>query len=165
NRSVWTLLEFTFNGLIFLLLGLQLPDILKAAIGDHTQPWAFVLQALLYVLVIYGVLMVLRFAWVYAYWRISGAWRRWRGKPRRFAGQSRIALSAVLTLGGVRGAVTLAGVMSLPLLLNNGQAFPERDLLILIAAGVILLSLLVASAALPHILPLLPQEDRKSTRL
>ena len=49
--------------------------------------------------------------------------------------------------------------MSLPLLLNNGQAFPERDLLILIAAGVILVSLLVASVLLPRLLPLLPQDN------
>jgi NhaP-type Na+/H+ or K+/H+ antiporter len=105
------------------------------------------------------VLMALRFVWVYVYWRISGSLRRWRGKKTRFAGQSRVALSAMITFGGVRGAVTLAGVMSLPLLLNNGQNFPERDLLILIAAGVILVSLLVASAALPKILPLLPADN------
>ncbi|MGG2399731.1 Na+/H+ antiporter [Pseudomonas sp. SH1-B] len=159
NRSVWALLEFTFNGLIFLLLGLQLPDILEAALGGHAAPWQFALQALAMVAAIYLVLMVLRFCWVYGYWRISGALRRLRGEPTRFAGQSRIALSAVLTLGGVRGAVTLAGVMSLPLLLNSGDAFPERDLLILIAAGVILLSLLVASIALPRILPRLPQDN------
>lgn len=159
NRSVWTLLEFTFNGLIFLLLGLQLPDILGAALGSHDDSWSFALWALLCVVATYAVMMVLRFVWVYGYWRASGAFRRWRGLPTRFAGQSRVALSAVLTLGGVRGAVTLAGVMSLPLLLNSGEAFPERDLLILIAAGVILLSLLVASAALPRILPLLPQDN------
>jgi Na+/H+ antiporter len=159
NRSVWTLLEFTFNGLIFLLLGLQLPDILGAALGSHDDSWSFALWALLCVVAIYAVMMLLRFVWVYGYWRASGAFRRWRGLPTRFAGQSRVALSAVLTLGGVRGAVTLAGVMSLPLLLNSGEVFPERDLLILIAAGVILLSLLVASAALPRILPLLPQDN------
>ncbi|WXL27183.1 Na+/H+ antiporter [Ectopseudomonas mendocina] len=159
NRSVWTLLEFTFNGLIFLLLGLQLPDIVNAAFNGHQGEWSFVGWALACVLSTYAVLMVLRFVWVYVYWRISGAMRRWRGKPTRFAGQSRIALSAVITVGGVRGAVTLAGVMSLPLLLNNGQTFPERDLLILIAAGVILLSLLVASLVLPKILPLLPQDN------
>lgn len=159
NRSVWALLEFTFNGLIFLLLGLQLPDILGAALGEHATPWRFALEALAMVVVIYTVLMLLRFVWVYSYWRMSGALRRLRGEPTRFAGQSRIALSAVLTLGGVRGAVTLAGVMSLPLLLNSGEAFPERDLLILIAAGVILLSLLVASVALPRILPRLPQDN------
>jgi Na+/H+ antiporter len=159
NRSVWMLLEFTFNGLIFLLLGLQLPDIVKAAIGGHEHPWAFGLQALLYVVAIYIVLMVLRFVWVYLYWRISGSFRRWRGKPTRFSGQSRVALTAVLSIGGVRGAVTLAGVMSLPLLLNNGEAFPERDLLILIAAGVILLSLLLASVALPRLLPKVPADN------
>ena len=159
NRSVWALLEFTFNGLIFLLLGLQLPDILNAALGEHEAPWQFGLVALGMVVAIYAILMLLRFVWVYGYWRVSGAMRRLRGEPTRFAGQSRIALSAVLTLGGVRGAVTLAGVMSLPLLLNNGQAFPQRDLLILIAAGVILLSLLLASLALPRILPRLPQDN------
>lgn len=159
NRSVWALLEFTFNGLIFLLLGLQLPDILNAALGEHAAPWSFALEAVGMVLAVYAVLMLLRFGWVYSYWRVSGTVRRLRGEPTRFAGQSRIALSAVLTLGGVRGAVTLAGVMSLPLLLNSGQAFPERDLLILIAAGVILVSLLVASVALPRILPRLPQDN------
>lgn len=159
NRSVWTLLEFTFNGLIFLLLGLQLPDIVKAALSSHEDAWAFLSWALLCVVTIYAVMMLLRFVWVYGYWRCSGAWRRLRGRPTRFAGQSRMALSVVLTLGGVRGAVTLAGVMSLPLLLNSGEAFPERDLLILIAAGVILLSLLVAAVTLPRILPLLPQDN------
>ena len=159
NRGVWAMLEFTFNGLIFLLLGLQLPDIIKAVIGEHSAPWQLLWPALCYVLAVYAVLMALRFAWVYSYWRTSGMLRRWRGKPTRFAGQSRVALTAVLTLGGVRGAVTLAGVMSLPLLLNSGDAFPERDLLILIAAGVILLSLLIASVALPRLLPLLPEDN------
>ena len=159
NRSVWALLEFTFNGLIFLLLGLQLPDIVKAALLTHDSPLQMSLTALLYIVLVYGVLMILRFVWVYCYWRISGKLRRLRGRPTRFAGQSRIALSAVLTLGGVRGAVTLAGVMSLPLLLNNGEHFPERDLLILIAAGVILLSLLVASVGLPWVLPKVPQDN------
>ncbi|MCU1715810.1 Na+/H+ antiporter [Pseudomonas sp. 5P_3.1_Bac2] len=160
NRSVWMLLEFTFNGLVFLLLGLQLPDILTDALAiHHEDPWVFLLKACGWVVAIYIVLMILRFIWVYAYWRMSGAFRRWRGVPTRFAGQSRGALSLVLTFGGVRGAVTLAGVMSLPLLLNNGANFPERPLLILIAAGVILLSLLVASIALPRILPYVPQDN------
>lgn len=159
NRSVWALLEFTFNGLVFLLLGLQLPDIIKAALGEHPDVWIFLLEVSGWVLAIYGVMLLLRFAWVYGQWRISGLFRRWRGQPTRFAGHSRLALSAVLTLGGVRGAVTLAGIMSLPLLLENGLGFPERNLLILIAAGVILVSLVTASLALPPILPRLPQDN------
>lgn len=159
NRSVWVLLEFTFNGLIFLLLGLQLPDIVTAAFLNSEHPLQAALWAVGCIVAIYVVLMVLRFFWVYCYWRISGQVRRWRGKPTRFAGQSRAALSAVLTLGGVRGAVTLAGVMSLPLLLNNGDPFPERDMLIFLAAGVILISLLVASIGLPRLLPKVPQDN------
>jgi CPA1 family monovalent cation:H+ antiporter len=57
----------------------------------------------------------------------------------------------LLTVGGVRGAVTLAGVMSVPMLIG-AEAFPERDLLIFIAAGVILLSLVSACIALPLLL-------------
>jgi CPA1 family monovalent cation:H+ antiporter len=52
----------------------------------------------------------------------------------------------------VRGAVTLAGVLTLPLALHNGVPFPARDLAILLAAGVIVVSLVVASAALPRLL-------------
>ncbi|MNR18654.1 Sodium, potassium, lithium and rubidium/H(+) antiporter [compost metagenome] len=68
-----------------------------------------------------------------------------------------------MTLGGVRGAVTLAGVMSIPLLIGDA-AFPERDLLIFIAAGVILLSLVAACIALPLLLrdiPISPDEKRQ----
>jgi CPA1 family monovalent cation:H+ antiporter len=57
----------------------------------------------------------------------------------------------LLTVGGVRGAVTLAGVMSVPMLMG-GEVFAQRDLLIFIAAGVILLSLIAACIALPMLL-------------
>ena len=151
NRSVWSLLEFAFNGLIFLLLGLQLPDIIKAVVSHETTLWPTLMYRCLDVVAIFLVLVVLRFIWVQSIWRLSGLLRRLRGKS---------ALTLVptarscwlLTVGGVRGAVTLAGVMSVPLLLAPGQDFPERDLLIFIAAGVILLSLVAACIALPLLL-------------
>jgi len=59
---------------------------------------------------------------------------------------------AVMTLAGVRGAVTLAAVMSLPLALPDGSAFPARDLAILLAMGVITVSLVAASIGLPLLL-------------
>ncbi|KAF1051438.1 MAG: Sodium, potassium, lithium and rubidium/H(+) antiporter [Stenotrophomonas maltophilia] len=74
------------------------------------------------------------------------------GKP----GEPILRLSAVSALGGVRGAVTLAGVLSVPLLLSDGTGFPQRDLIIFIAAGVILVSLLAATAGLPFLLRGLP---------
>ena len=151
NRSVWSLLEFAFNGLIFLLLGLQLPDIIKAVVSHEPTLWPTLFYRCLDVIAIFLVLVVLRFIWVQSIWRLSVLLRRLRGKNELTLVPT--ARSCwLLTVGGVRGAVTLAGVMSVPLLLAPGQAFPERDLLIFIAAGVILLSLVAACIALPLLL-------------
>ncbi|MNX76502.1 Sodium, potassium, lithium and rubidium/H(+) antiporter [compost metagenome] len=150
NRSVWSLLEFAFNGLIFLLLGLQLPDIIKAVASHETSLWPTLLYRGLDVVAIFLVLLVLRFVWVQSIWRLSVLLRRLRGKGE----VTRVPTARscwLLTVGGVRGAVTLAGVMSVPMLMGGG-AFPERDLLIFIAAGVILLSLIAACIALPLLL-------------
>jgi Na+/H+ antiporter len=150
NRSVWSLLEFAFNGLIFLLLGLQLPDIAKAVASHETSLWPTLLYRCFDVVAIFLVLLLLRFVWVQSTWRLSVFLRRLRGKGEMT--QVPTARSCwLLTVGGVRGAVTLAGVMSVPLLMG-GVVFPERDLLIFIAAGVILLSLIAACIALPLLL-------------
>lgn len=151
NRSVWTLLEFAFNGLIFLLLGLQLPDIISAVTHHEVTLWPTLLWRCLDVLAIFVVLAVLRYVWVQSVWRLMIQLRRWRGH-----GDGSLELSTrsslLLTVGGVRGAVTLAGTLSVPMLIAADVAFPERDLLIFIAAGVILLSLVVASICLPLLL-------------
>ncbi|EUB87875.1 Na+/H+ antiporter [Pseudomonas sp. GM30] len=150
NRSVWSLLEFAFNGLIFLLLGLQLPDIIKAVVSHEPTLWPTLLYRGLDVVAIFLALVLLRFIWVQSIWRLSVLLRRLRGKGDLT--QVPTARSCwLLTVGGVRGAVTLAGVMSVPMLMGS-EAFPERDLLIFIAAGVILLSLICACIALPLLL-------------
>ncbi|TEA61774.1 Na+/H+ antiporter [Pseudomonas sp. CH235] len=150
NRSVWSLLEFAFNGLIFLLLGLQLPDIIKAVVSHESSLWPTLFYRCLDVVAIFLALVLLRFIWVQSIWRLSVLLRRLRGKGDLT--QVPTARSCwLLTVGGVRGAVTLAGVMSVPMLMGS-EAFPERDLLIFIAAGVILLSLVAACIALPLLL-------------
>ena len=163
NRSVWSLLEFAFNGLIFLLLGLQLPDIIKAVVSHETTLWPTLMYRCLDVVAIFLVLLALRFIWVQSIWRLSGLLRRWRGK-----GELTMVPTArscwLLTVGGVRGAVTLAGVMSVPLLVSEGLNFPERDLLIFIAAGVILLSLVAACIALPVLLRGIPKSPDDAMR-
>lgn len=100
-------------------------------------------------LAIVATLGVLRFAWVWTSLRLTLYRARRRGDPPR-----RIGLSVVLamSLAGVRGAVTLAGVLTLPLALADGTAFPARDLAIFLAAGVILVTLLIASIGLPPLL-------------
>ncbi|WP_152225050.1 Na+/H+ antiporter [Pseudomonas sp. SCB32] len=164
NRSVWSMLEFAFNGVVFLLLGLQLPDILKS-VAHHADDMLWRSSLLLfYVLAVFAALLLLRFAWVWCYWKVSVRFERWwgvelGGRP----GEPTLRLSAISALGGVRGAVTLAGVLSVPLLLGDGSPFPQRDLIIFIAAGVILISLLAATIGLPILLRGLPvaSNDRR----
>jgi Na+/H+ antiporter len=154
--AIWGVLEFAFNGLIFLLLGLQLPAILAQGITITHQagytPWAllFLMVATLFALV------VLRFVWVVLATLVRSGVTRARGKGLTFPGFRAIAMTSV---AGVRGAVTLAGILSLPLVLPNGSPFPNRDLLISIAAGVIILSLLLAVVALPPLIRLLPKPE------
>jgi monovalent cation/hydrogen antiporter len=151
NRSVWALLEFAFNGLIFLLLGLQLPDIIKAVVSQEASLWPMLAWRCLQVVAIFAVLLVLRFIWVQSVWWLMVAVRRLRGRTHSPL-ELTMRYSWLLTLGGVRGAVTLAGVLSVPLFFGADTEFPERDLMIFIAAGVILLSLISACIALPLLL-------------
>jgi CPA1 family monovalent cation:H+ antiporter len=145
RRTVWDALQFTANGIIFVLLGEQLPDIVAAApqtvaSGGHASPWWLAL----WVVAISAGLLALRFAWSLGYVRlvrmhVPGVHLDWR-------------LNTAMALAGVRGAVTLAGVLTLPMLLPDGQPFPARDLAIFLASGAILVSLLAASLGLPLLL-------------
>ncbi|MDH4842259.1 Na+/H+ antiporter [Pseudomonas sp. BN505] len=153
NRSVWSMLEFSFNGVVFLLLGLQLPDILNSvAQHSHDVLWQSSLL-LFYVLSIFVALFVLRFVWVWGYLKLSLRFKWMVGGDLQEQPQdSVLRIASIAALGGVRGAVTLAGILSVPLFLGDGSAFPQRDLIIFIAAGVILMSLFSAAVGLPLLL-------------
>lgn len=92
---------------------------------------------------------MLRFAWVWTSLRLTLFKAKRRGLPRP---KLSLRLVAAMSLAGVRGAITLAGVLTLPLTLPGGAPFPTRDLAILLAAGVILVSLVIASFGLPRVL-------------
>uniref|UniRef100_B0T2L4 Na+/H+ antiporter n=1 Tax=Caulobacter sp. (strain K31) TaxID=366602 RepID=B0T2L4_CAUSK len=150
RAAVWDTVQFAANGVIFVLLGEQLPGIVAGAAktvlltGHHEVWWLAV-----YVLLINVGLAALRFAWVWTSlrWTLFRAIRR--GDPPR---KTSWKLVLAMSLAGVRGAITLAGVLTLPLTLTSGEAFPARDLAIFLAAGVIVVSLVVASVALPRVL-------------
>lgn len=151
RAAVWDTVQFAANGVIFVLLGEQMPGLLlKAAetvkASGHSEPWWLAV----YVFAISTALGVARFAWVWASlrWTIFHRARRGGEAPPKVDWR----LVVAMTLAGVRGAITLAGVLTLPLVLSNGEAFPARDLAIFLAAGVILISLVVASVGLPRVL-------------
>ncbi|MHC1547130.1 Na+/H+ antiporter [Phyllobacterium sp. K27] len=158
RAAVWDTAQFAANGAIFVLLGEQLPSIFWGAVENvHASGYSYWWLPV-YVVVIYAALVGLRFLWVWASWRFA--------LSRRSDGQQTGArpswqLVATMSFAGVRGAITLAGILTLPLFLNDGSLFPARDLLIFLAAGVIILSLVMASICLPKLLRNidLPAED------
>jgi CPA1 family monovalent cation:H+ antiporter len=150
RAAVWDTVQFAANGVIFVLLGEQMPGLLAKAdetvqATGHTGSWWLAV----YVLAISVALGVTRFAWVWTSLRLTLFRARRRGQP---APKVNKRLVAAVTFAGVRGAITLAGVLTLPLTLNDGTPFPARDLAIFLAAGVILVSLSVASVVLPRLL-------------
>jgi CPA1 family monovalent cation:H+ antiporter len=146
---VWDTLQFVLNGVMFVLLGEQLPDIAREALhppgGVAYDPWWLARNALALSL----GLVLLRFIWVWVSLRLTILNQRRLGqqvfKPRK-------RLIFATSFAGVRGALTMAGVMTLPLALPDGSPFPGRQLLILLASAVIVVSLLLASVALPRLL-------------
>ncbi|APD12295.1 Na+/H+ antiporter [Pandoraea sputorum] len=152
GNGVWSMLEFVFNGAVFVLLGLQLPDIVRAALRPSEHLWGTLTnlgELMFYVGAISAVLIVLRFCWVWVAWRVMYFLGMRRGEITMKPG---MRFTGVTALSGVRGAVTLAGALSVPLALPGGAPFPGRDLLIFLAAGVILLSLIGGSLGLPILL-------------
>jgi Na+/H+ antiporter len=145
GHAVWDIVQFAANGIIFVLLGEQLPWVLRGATDTveqvgHESPW----WILGWCLAITAGLSLLRFLWVWVSIRFT-----FRNRAAERPGWR---LIAAISLAGVRGAVTLAGVLTLPLLMPDGSPFPVRELTICLAAGVIVLSLIAASAGLPVLL-------------
>lgn len=150
RNAVWDTVQFALNGTIFVLLGQQFPRLIEGAtnsVGANNQGQSWNLA--FYVGAITLTLAVLRSIWVLASLRFTLV-RAERAGERGLAPTWRLVTAA--SLAGVRGAITLAGVLTLPLILPDGSPFPTRDLAILLAAGVITLSLIVASAFLPLVL-------------
>ena len=133
--------------MIFVLLGQQLTSVIDQAgqairqTGRQEEGWLVV-----YVAAISCALLVIRSLWTWAALRVI-VLRAGRSAPTISASGWR--LIAATSLAGVRGAVSLSGVMTLPLFLADGSSFPARDLAILLAAGVIVVTLVAATSGCP----------------
>lgn len=141
SNSTWSVILFLLNGLVFVILGLQIPDVTRIIWVD---PAFDNFKVIGYAALIYVMLMVLRFAWTFAFTRGGSllGLKSERGKPS-------LRILVMTSFSGVRGAVTLAGAFSIPLFLDNGSPFPQRDLIVFLATAVILMSLVAASILLP----------------
>jgi len=146
GRFVWGMLESTLNGVIFVLLGLYLPNSYQLlAYTDCSVP-----ECLLLVAMITFSLIALRFIWVYLTLPFEALIARHKHSSWNFPN---LKVIAVIAFGGIRGAIALAAILSLPVFLPDGNPFPSRDLLITVVVGVVLCSLLLSAIILPLLIP------------
>jgi Na+/H+ antiporter len=142
-RSVWNLLVFLLNSVVFMLIGLQMSDVVDtwaATRRGRSPPSSASVTA---------AAIVVRFAWVFAVaWlpeALSGSLRDHQPRPRS---------NELFIIGwcGMRGIVSLAAALSLPLTLPGGQPFPHRDLLIFVTFVVIVATLVGQGLTLPPLI-------------
>jgi len=149
RNVIWDTLQTALNGLMFVLLGEQLPDIARGALhpggGAPFDLWWLARNALVFSL----GLVLLRFAWVWVSLQLTILNQRRLGQ-QEYKPRMRLILAA--SMAGVRGALTMAGIFTLPLAMPDGSPFPARHLAIFLATSVIVVSLVLASIALPALL-------------
>lgn len=144
NSAVWNTLDFILNGLVFILIGLQLPFILHGIqLMGHRE---LIFDAA----VLSVVVIALRMLWMY-----PGAWISYFVRTRlQKQHYKRPDKRSVFVLGwtGMRGVLALAAAFSLPKALQDGSVFPQRDLIIFLTFAVILVTLVLQGLTLPVII-------------
>ncbi|ANE51442.1 Na+/H+ antiporter [Flavisolibacter tropicus] len=152
--NVWATIGFVLNGLVFLLIGLQLPTIVRQ-LGDIS-----IIRAIGYGLIISLVLIVARLLCTFGasvftrvmshFITVADANPGWRGP-------------VVIGWAGMRGVVSLAAALSIPLLINEGQPFPYRNLILFITFIVILVTLVFQGLTLPFVIRKVRLKDKFTT--
>ena len=142
--DVWEIVQYLLNALLFVVIGLQLPVVVDA-LGDF--PVATLLG---YAALVSLTVIVLRFVWVFAVLHapklIARRVSNWRG-------------AVFLSWAGMRGAVSLAAALALPLETEAGAPFPGRDLILFLTFTVILATLVGQGLTLPFVIRMLGLED------
>jgi NhaP-type Na+/H+ or K+/H+ antiporter len=139
--AVWDSLTFMLNGLVFVLIGLQLPYVL-AGIHEYSMRQLLLYGALFSVFVI-----LLRMTWIFPGTYIARFVRSSIFHQKRVFPKARAILIAGWT--GMRGAVSLAAAIALPQMLANGQPFAQRNLIIFLTFSVIFVTLVLQGLTLP----------------
>lgn len=142
--GVWETMVFILNGVIFILMGLQLPAILKGIETNYSLP----------LMIGYGLLigvgiMIIRLLWVF-----PGAYLPRILSKRIRDAEERPNWKAVFITGwtGMRGVVSLAAALALPVTLNDGSPFPQRDLILFVTFVVIMFTLVFQGLSLPYLI-------------
>jgi len=145
--SVWESFVFLLNGIVFFLIGLQLPEI----VGSLRSEGIPLSTAIGYGLLVTAVLIITRIISSYCALFATLIFRP-NVTSRSNSGKMRWRLPLLLGWTGMRGVVSLAAALAIPVTLDNGDAFPERNLILFITFEAILLTLLIQGLTLPYLI-------------
>lgn len=148
SQSVWNIIEFILNGIIFVILGMQLPRLFEPATNGEVGDPLLILGA---IIVLSCVLELVRFIWI-LFMDMVHAKRQDERVSDCFKAKS-IKGTLAMAFAGAKGGITLSLMLTVPMTLGSGDAFPARDAVISIASGVVLLSLLFADFGVPLLVP------------
>jgi Na+/H+ antiporter len=151
SQYVWETVVFLLNGIVFILIGLQLPDIVQG-LGQSS-----IAEAVTYAVVISLVTILIRLIWVFP----STYLPRMLSRTIRES-EKEPAWQTIFIVGwsGMRGVVSLASGLAVPLTLTNSTtAFPQRDLILFITFVVILFTLVLQGLSLPYLIKWLKITD------
>ncbi|HTV06625.1 MAG TPA: Na+/H+ antiporter [Acidobacteriaceae bacterium] len=161
-HAVWNMIDFVLNGLVFIVIGLQLPTILdgiRPNNGHGPLDWPRMLTE---AVLVFGILVVLRLLWMYPGVYIA-RWIRVHVQKQQVSRQNPREL-VVMAWSGMRGVLTLAAALSLPVLTNRGTRFPAREEIIFLAFAVILASLVGQGLTLPALIRKLGLAEPEAAR-
>ena len=152
--GAWATVGFILNGLVFIMIGLQLPAII-AGLGSYS-----IGEAIYYSLVICAWIIVMRIVWTYIFAFLPRIMSR---KIRERENNPGWKGPLVIGWAGMRGVVSLASALSIPLYLTNGELFPERNLILFITFAVIFVTLVIQGLTLPLLIRFLRIEEIDET--
>lgn len=141
--GVWNTLVFLLNGIVFILIGLQLPGIIDG-LNDYS-----ITEAILYAVIISVVTIIVRIVWVFPGTYVPRILSRTIREREKGPGAK---LVFILAWSGMRGVVSLASALAIPLALASGEAFPHRNLILFITFVVILFTLVLQGLSLPFLI-------------
>ena len=150
---VWEMVLFILNGILFMLIGLQLPQVIRAL-----PPGSAFQVATLAVLVLLVIVLV-RFGWIFAATYLPRFFSRTLRRKNRIPWQQ----TALMAWTGMRGADSLAGALAIPFLLPNGEPFPGRNFILLVTFCVIFATLVLQGLTLAPLVRWLGIEDDHAT--
>jgi monovalent cation/hydrogen antiporter len=140
---VWDILAFVVNAILFVLIGLQLHTVVDGLSGYSAARLAG------YALAVGGVVVVTRLVWFFTVpYLVRVIDRRPAQRARRVGASARL----VMAWSGMRGAVSLAVALALPLTTDAGGAFPKRDLIVFLTFAVIFFTLVLQGLSLPALI-------------